>query len=135
VREKIVRKPERDNMHASGIARVLELFFGGNTKVQAAILFDDTGEAVDYHAYIDPFDARLLAAYNGIIFNKTQYKLKWLEGATVSMIEIMTERMDMVTVPVIEDFFLVVAMEAGALDENILDTIAGSLEALRQEIG
>lgn len=129
-----MRRPERD-MYASGIAKVLELFFGGNHKVKAAVLFDRTGEAVDYHAYIDPFDARLLAAYNGIIFGMAEYKLKWLEHATVSMIEISCEQSDMVTVPVIEDFFLVVAMEAGAWDDILLDTIMGSVEALRQEIG
>ena len=134
MKEKGKRKPERD-MYASGIAKVLELFFGGNQKVKAAVLFDRTGEAVDYHAYIDPYDARLLAAHNGIIYNLTEYKLKWLEEATVTMIEISCDTCDMVTVPVIEDFFLVVSTEAGALDETLLDTIAGSVEALQQEIG
>ena len=134
MKDKLLRKPERD-MHASGIAKVLELFFGGNHKVKAAVLFDRTGEAVDYHAYIDPYEARLLAAYNGIIFTMAEYKLKWLEDATVHMIEITTDGSDMVTVPVIEDFYLVVSMEAGALDERLLDTIAGSVEALQQEIG
>ena len=134
MREKSLRKAERD-MHASGIAKVLELFFGGNHQVKAAVLFDRSGETVDYHAYIDPYEARLLAAHIGIIFTMAEYKLKWLEDATVSMIEIATDLYSIVTVTVIEDFYLVVSMEAGALDDNLLDTIIGSVEALQQEIG
>ena len=122
-------------MAPSGIARVLEIFFGGNTEVEAAVLFDSTGETVDYHTHIEPFDARLLAAYSGIIFLATKYKLKWLEDAEVSMIEICTDRIDFVIVPVLEDFYLVVSIASGGLSENFIDTVVGSVEALCQEIG
>ena len=135
MKETHLKLPERD-MVPSGIARVLEIFFGGNSHVEAAVLFDDTGETVDYHTHIAAFDARLLAAYSGIIVKSTQYKLRWLADAKITMIELITDRIETVTVPVLdEDFFLVVSVVAGHLDDNLLDTIAGAVEALQQEIG
>ena len=134
MRERNIKIPERD-MDPSGIARVLEIFFGGNPEVEAAVLFDSTGETVDYHSHIEPFDARLLAAYSGIVFMSTQYKLRWLADAKVSMIEMATDRIDIVIVPVVDGFYLVVSIATGRIDENFLDTVAGSVEALCQEIG
>ena len=136
MKDKNSRTPTRD-MHPSGIAKVLELFFAGNPNVEAAVLFDRSGEAVDYHSYIDPFEARLLAAHNGIIFGMTQYKLKWLEDAAVSMIEIETEKRIMITTPVIEDFYLIVSLTTMDINDNsdLTDTINGAVEALCQEIG
>jgi hypothetical protein len=122
-------------MAPSGIARVLEIFFGGNADVEAAVLFDSTGETVDYHTHIQPFDARLLAAYSGIIFSMTKYKLLWLEDAKITMIEICTERIDIVIVPVLDELCLVVSIAPGGVNENFIDTVAGSVEALCQEIG
>ena len=134
MREIAQRTPKRD-MQASSLARVLEIFFGGNTNVDAAVLFDSMGEAIDYHSYIDPYAARLVAAHCGIIFELTRYKLAWLGGAKVEMIEISTSQSDIVTYSVCEEYLLVVVAKSGTADDHLRDTIVGSIEVLRREIG
>jgi hypothetical protein len=122
-------------MAPSGIARILELFFGGNHAVDAAVLFDSTGETVDYHAVLDPFETRLIAAYCGIIFESIRYRMEWLGQGGLQSLELSTGRFDILTVPVCEEFYLSIAVRAGALDTSVLDTVSGVQEALESEIG
>jgi hypothetical protein len=128
------RTAKRD-MAPSGIAKILELFFAGNQFVQAAVLFDKTGETIDYHSVLDPFETRLTAAYCGILFEATRYKMLWLEHATLELLEFSTQKYDFVTAPLLDDFFLTLQVRAGAVDETLLDTISGAKEALLGEIG
>jgi len=128
------RTPKRD-MEASSLARVLEIFFGGNTNVDAVVLFDSMGETIDYHSYIDPYSARLIAAHCGIIFDLTRYKLAWLGQAKVEMVEISAAQFDIVTCAVCEEYLLVVVTKSGTEDAHLLDSIMGSIEVLRREIG
>lgn len=131
-------KPQRiakRDMAPSGIAKILELFFAGNHFVQAAVLFDDTGETIDYHSVLDPFETRLTAAYCGILFQTARYKMAWLEHATLELFEFSTQKYDFVTVPLLNDFFLTLLVRAGAVDETLLDTVFGAKEALLGEIG
>ena len=87
MRESTARTPQRD-MDPSGFARVLEIFYGGNTEVDAAVIFDKTGETVDYHSYMDPYTARLTAAHMGIIFHLAHHKVEWLEKAKLHTLEV-----------------------------------------------
>ncbi len=121
-------------MVESSLGRVLEIFFGGNTAVDAAILFDTSGETIDYHSYIDPFDARLIAAHCGILFEQANYKMKWLAEAMLEIVEIHTSKMDMVISMVCEEYLIVIVIN-GTPDDNLFDAIAGSIEVLRKEIG
>ena len=130
--ERSLRVPKRD-MAASGIAKILEIFFGGNTAVDAAVVFDETGETVDYHTMLDPFDTKLYAAYCGILFESTRYRMAWLEQAVLQSIEFYTEQHDFLTVPLSEGFCLTLIVRPGALDESLLDTAAGAVEALYSE--
>ena len=132
--DKHPRAAQRD-MDPSGIAKILEIFFGGNHSVEAAVLFDRTGETVDYHSVIDPFDTRLAAAYCGILFESARYRMAWLEQASLEILEMTCEHYDIVTVPVYEDFLLTVLAKPGTADESLLDAISGAREALIQDIG
>ena len=134
MREVAHRTPQRD-MAASSLSRVLEIFFGGNTNVDAVVLFDSLGEAIDYHSYIDPFMARLIAAHCGILFELARYKMAWLGEAEVEMIEINAEKLDLVTSLVCEEYLLVVVTKSGGMDDNLVDAVTGSIEVLRKEIG
>jgi hypothetical protein len=134
VREKAGREPKRD-MDPSGFAKVLEMFFGGNQEVDAAVIFDQTGETVDYHSYIDPYDARLIAAHLGILYELTRYKMDWLEKASLEMMEISCTGFQSVTLPICEDYYLLVLIKPGEMAPDVLDTIQGALEVIRKEIG
>ncbi len=130
----IHRTPQRDTA-PSGISRILELFFGGNLAVDAAVLFDQTGETVDYHAVLDPFETRLAAAYCGIIFESARYRMEWLEQAKLESLQFTTDKYDILTLPIGDGFFLTILVREGALDDDLLDTVNGVREALLSEIG
>ena len=131
--ESPVRVAQRD-MAPSSIAKILEIFFGGNTAVDAAVVYDETGETVDYHTVLAPFDTKLAAAYCGILFESTRYRFDWLEQAALQSLEFRTEKFDILTVPLGEGFFLTLLVRPGALDESLEDTVAGAVEALYAEI-
>jgi predicted regulator of Ras-like GTPase activity (Roadblock/LC7/MglB family) len=134
VTDTVHRTAQRD-MTQSGIARILELFFGGNHAVDAAVLFDSTGETVDYHAVLDPFETRLVAAYCGIIFESARYRMEWLKQGELQSLEFSTDKYDILTVPICEEFRLSLLVRKGALDSALLDTVSGVQEALQSEIG
>ena len=134
MREAAHRTPKRD-MAASSLARVLEIFFGGNTEVDATVLFDSSGETIDYHSYIDPFEARLTAAHCGILFELARYKMAWLVEAKMEMIEFIAAKRAFITSLVCEEYLLVVVANSETSDDNLIDTITGSIEVLRKEIG
>ena len=131
--ETTIRVAKRD-MAPSGIAKILEIFFGGNTAVDAAVVYDETGETVDYHTVLDPFETKLAAAYCGILFESTRYRFNWLERAALQSLEFRTEQYDFLTVPLGEGFFLTLIIRPGALDEALEDTVTGAVEALYAEI-
>lgn len=122
-------------MSSSSLGRVLEIFFGGNTRVDAAVLFDTGGETIDYHCYIDPFTARLIAAHSGILFELARYKMAWMDAGAVDTIEVSAVHSDFVISAVCEEYLLLVVVKGGAMDEGLSDTIAASIEVLRKEIG
>ncbi len=129
-----LRNPQRD-MDPSGIGKILELFFGGNHSVTAAVLFDNTGETVDYYAILDPFETRLAAAYCGILFESAKYRLNWLTKSNTESVEFSTEIYDVITVPICEEFLFTLIVKTGNLDESLRDALAAVLEALSNEIG
>ncbi len=128
------RAVKRD-MDASGIGKILEIFFGGNLAVDAAVLFDNTGETIDYHSVLDPFETRLAAAYCGILFESARFRMAWLEQAVLEMLEFTAENFDVLTVSVGDGFLLAILAKPGTVDDSLLDTVAGVREALIQEIG
>ena len=134
MRESTARTPLRD-MEPSGFARVLEIFYGGNTEVDAAVVFDKTGETVDYHSYMDPYDARLMAAHMGIIFHLAHYKMEWLAKAKLDTLEISCEGFYAITIHICEEYFLLIVAKPENADPALLDAVVGSVEALRKEIG
>lgn len=134
MRESFGRIPLRDNQ-PSAFSRVLEIFYGGNTEVDAAIVFDRSGETVDYHSYIEPYDARLAAAHMGILYNLAQFKVDWLTKAKLHMIEIACDGFYAITSHIWDEYYLLVIAKPENADPVLLDVVAGSLEALRQEIG
>ncbi len=134
MRESIARTPIRDN-HPSEFSRVLEIFFGGNTEVDAVVVFDRGGETVDYHSYINPYDARVAAAHMGILYNLTQFKVDWLEQAKLNMIEVAFSSFYAIAIHIWDEYFLLVLAKPENADPVLLDAVAGSVEALRKEIG
>lgn len=134
MKEKPHLAAQRD-MQTSGIGKILEIFFGGNHAVTAVVVFDSTGETVDYHSVLDPFDTRLSAAYCGILFESARYRMAWLAQATLQSIEYSCENFDIITLPVCEEFFLAILAQPGTIDETMRDTISGAIEALVQDIG
>jgi hypothetical protein len=134
VRELAQRTPKRDTAPSS-LSRVLEIFYGGNTDVNTVVLFDTIGEAVDYHSYLDPYFTRVAAAYCGIVFELTRYKMAWLGQGTLERIEFKSEKFDFVISVVCEEYALMVAAKPGTAKENLLDTVSASIEVLRKEIG
>jgi hypothetical protein len=122
-------------MEPSGFAKVLEMFFGGNQEVDAAVIFDKTGETVDYHAYLSPYEARLAAAHMGIIFDLTRHKVDWLQQAKLQMIEISCTGWHAITLLICEEYYLLVLTKGGDVDPALQDTIQGAVEVIKKEIG
>ncbi len=116
---------------AAIIGRLRENFRG----VEAAAFFDSEGETIDYDGELDPFATRLLAAHHGVIYSSFQSRLDWLHLGRIDSFEIRTSERETLTLPVAEDFYLMVVMQAGASSVQLRAAIEEVALALHEEAG
>ena len=134
MRESTARTPLRD-INPSAFSQMMEIFYGGNTEVDAAVIFDNAGETIDYHSYVDPYDARLTAAHMSILFDMAQYKLYWLAKTKLNMMEISCTGFHAITVHICDEYYLLIMAKPDNTNPELLDAIIDSVKTLRQEIG
>lgn len=73
---------------------------------QGAILVDWEGEAVDQVSLIDDFQLKLMGAHKGIILEHLRQAVTRASGGLLREISILTDRGQMLILPVTEDYFL-----------------------------
>jgi predicted regulator of Ras-like GTPase activity (Roadblock/LC7/MglB family) len=115
--------PLRDSS-ASPFARILSELESACVGFETAVFFDDLGETIDYHSYLDPFSARLVAAHHGVLFSSATHRLEWLGAGATTHLEIYAANRDSVTLRIAEGYYMTVVVRAGALSEALFTRIA-----------
>lgn len=128
------RRPQRD-MNISAFGEILRDFCSNFPDVETAVIHDSTGETIDYFAYVDPYQARLVAAHFGLVFRITSSKLQWLGLGGAETIEIVAAKKNCRTVRLDDDLYLTLMM-TGKISENEFNTsLKQVVSALKEEAG
>ncbi|MCK9461711.1 MAG: hypothetical protein M0R80_18940 [Proteobacteria bacterium] len=115
--------PCRDSTE-SPFARILSELVSVCEGFETAVFFDDLGETIDYHSYLDPFSARLVAAHHGVLFSSAKHRLEWLGAGSATHLEIYASNRDSVTMRIAEGYYMTVVVRAGTLSEELFVRIA-----------
>ena len=102
---------------------------------RAAVFFDDQGETVDYHSYLEPFETRLIGAHTGVVLGSASARFSWLGLGQVDRLEVRAGWRDTITVALGGGYYLTVVVEAGAATEEIDEAIETTAAALKAEAG
>lgn len=116
-------------------SRILAGLEAAGAGFETAVFFDDQGEAIDFHSRIDPYGARLVAAYHVVLFLSADARLRWLGAGGVTHVEISSEHRDSVTARVAAGYFVTVVVGPGGVDDALLARIADVAARLREEAG
>ena len=130
----MTRDAQRD-MAGSPFGTILERLHAEHDGVVAAVFYDDEGETIDYHSFLDPFDTRLAAAHHGVVVSSATQRMAWLRLGTVQALEVHTDKLASITLPVGGGTFLTVLTAAGALSDPLLESIDSAVIKLRMEAG
>jgi predicted regulator of Ras-like GTPase activity (Roadblock/LC7/MglB family) len=125
-------RPSRDST-ASPFARILSKLESACEGFETAVFFDNLGETIDYHSYLDPFSARLVAAHHGVLFSSATARLEWLGAGPVTQLQICAGGRDSVTLRVAKGYYLTVVVRAGGLSDALFSRIAEVVDAFRVE--
>jgi predicted regulator of Ras-like GTPase activity (Roadblock/LC7/MglB family) len=128
------RVPQRDSIE-SPFSAILTALADRIEGFHAAVFFDDEGETVDYHSFLEPFQTRLVAAHNGIVISSADARFRWLGLGGVDRLDVRAGWRDSITVAVGGGYFLTVVLEAGAADDEVDEPIAEAVAALKREAG
>lgn len=101
----------------------------------AAVLYDEEGETIDYYSRLDPFQARLEAAYLGVIVCSASRRTRWLGMGSVEWLEIRGDRRESLTVTMGQGLIVSLLLEAGGIDSNTMDHLWEVIARLRLEAG
>jgi predicted regulator of Ras-like GTPase activity (Roadblock/LC7/MglB family) len=125
---------QRDSAEST-FSAILTQLAAGIEGFRAAVFFDDEGEAVDYHSFLEPFETRLIGAHHGIVLASARSRFAWLGLGQVDRLEIRAGWRDTITVALGGGYYLTVVVEAGAATEEIDQAIEVAAAALRSEAG
>ena len=128
------RTPKRD-MNMSTFGEILRPFCERFKAIETAVLHDSLGETIDYFAYDDPFQTRLIAAHFGIVFQIATSKLAWLGMGTVNMVEIGTANKNCTTVLIDDDIYLTVISKESISQSIFYSSLKEVKAALKKEAG
>lgn len=128
------RQPQRDSAE-SPFSEALSVLAESCAGFRAAVFFDEEGETVDYHSFLDPFETRLVGAYHGVVLTSASARFRWLGLGAVERLEICAGWRDSISVSLGGGYYLTVVLEAGAADENLESAIETAVAALREEAG
>ena len=126
--------PSRDSI-ASPFARILAKLESSCDGFETAVFFDDLGETIDYHSYLDPFSARLVAAHNGVLFSSADHRLEWLGAGPAVQMAIFAAHRDSVTLRIAKGYYLTVVVRAGLLSDELFARIEEVAAEFRVEAG
>jgi predicted regulator of Ras-like GTPase activity (Roadblock/LC7/MglB family) len=102
---------------------------------RAAVFFDDEGETVDYHSFLEPFQTRLTAAHLGVVVSSARQRFSWLGMGQLTRLEIVTDRLELVTAAMGDGYHLAVVVEAGAWSPELEEEVQRVVVLLREEAG
>lgn len=128
------KEPIRDQ-DISSFSEIMSDLANSCKGLHAAVFFDSEGETVDYFSYLDPFATRLAAAHHGVLFESTRARLGWLGAGSLKMMEIFTDEVYTVTVPVGEGYYLTTIAGAGSPASTLYEAIVKIAKQLRCEMG
>ncbi len=116
-------------------ASILAELEPGCAAFETAVFFDGQGEAIDCHTLLDPYDARLIAAYHVVLFLSAQARLEWLGAGRTTQLEIFGAQRESATVSVGDGYYVTVVVRAGGCRDELLARLALVAERLREEAG
>jgi len=126
--------PHRDST-ASPFAQILSKLESSCDGFETAVFFDDLGETIDYHSYLDPYSARLVAAHNGVLFSSATHRLEWLGAGPMTHMAIYALQRDSVTLRIAKGYYMTVVVRAGSLSEELFSRIVEVAAEFRDEAG
>ena len=119
----------------SAFSKILATLEEGCDGFIAAIFYDELGETIDYHSYLDPFDTRLVAAHHGLFMSSANGRSKWIGIGQVNYIEVLAYERESLTVSVGDELFLTVLVKIGALNATLHKRVNAIVDTLCDEIG
>ena len=131
---KTIAAVQRD-VRRSAFGKILATLEEGCDGFIAAIFYDELGETIDYHSYLDPFDTRLAGAHHGLFMSSINGRSKWIGIGQVNYIEILASERESLTVLVGEELFLTVLVKIGALNATLHKRVNDIIDILCDEIG
>ena len=126
--------PQRD-AETSRFQEILSTLERATRGFVAAVFFDNEGETIDYHSYLDPYSTRLVAAHHGVTFQSLVHRMDWLAGGSMLRLDIVTAEMETTTLPLGEGLFLTVCLKRDDQREDIEPVLATVIVELREECG
>ncbi len=99
-----------------------------------AIFADWEGEAVEHVARMDDFQLKVMGAHHGIILENLRQAASRLGKGPVEEVVIRARDMTVLVTPVTVEYFVVLALESGALAARARPAIRLCCERLRAEI-
>ena len=102
---------------------------------ETAVFFDEVGETIDFYTRLDPFGARLVAAYHVVLFLSAQTRLAWLGAGRATQLEIFAEHRESVTMEVGDGYFVTAVVRTGHSGETLLVQLGEVARRLRAEAG
>ena len=125
------QRDTRESVFCNILTRIESLCVG----FEAAVFFDENGETIDYHSYLDPFETKLAGAHHGVIVSAALHKMRWLGFGEVECIEIFADQKESITYVLGEGYFLTIIVKTGTMSDAFTSEIADVISAIKEEAG
>ena len=131
---RVAGEAERDLLE-SGFTVHLRSLFRFRPEIVAVAFVDYEGECVDYCAGIDPFEAKVAGAHLTCVIRDIRPRLMDLVAGDAIDVAIVGTNRDRYLRRVTDEYTLVVILEGGSFDFDVMGEVDRVAAALRAELG
>lgn len=101
-----------------------------------AILADWEGEAVDQVTRNgDSYQVKFLGAHHGILLQNVKRIAQTTQTGAPELFMVRTDKLDYFTAPVYDGYFVVLAVDAGAIPARAQTAMRKAIRSIREEMG